>query len=166
MEININLNKPGAIDDAIKQIKAYRYGLQDKINKLIEALANDGLTVAKSWLMAAQGDSSRASVGLDFDNEGNILSAIINLSGEDAIFVEFGAGYYYNASDPPHAAEFGYGVGTYPNQKYAFQRGWYHYDESGDLVYSHGTEGTYPLYHAAENIRNELIIKALEVFRS
>lgn len=166
MEISINLNKRGSINEAIKKLKAYRKELNDKLEKLIETLANDGVIVARSWLGAAQGDSSRAEIGLDFDNEGYIYRAIINLSGQDALFIEFGAGYYYNASDPPHAAEFGYGVGTYPGQKYAFQRGWYYYDESGELVYSHGTEGTYPLYHASENMRNNLIVKALDVFRS
>ena len=166
MKIHINLNKRGSIDEAIKKIEAYRKDIEDKLGELVRILANDGFVVARSWLGATQGDSTRASVGLDFDEAGNIHSAVINLSGQDALFVEFGAGYYYNASDPPHAAEFGYGVGTYPGQKYAFQRGWYYYDEMGNLTYSHGTEGTYPLYHAAENIRNTAIIKALSVFRS
>lgn len=166
MNININLNKAGSIKEAINAIKAYRKEIDLKVDKLVKTLANDGVIVAKSWLGATQGDSTRANIGLDFDDEGNIHRAVISLSGEDALFVEFGAGYYYNASDPPHADEFGYGVGTYPGQTHAFQRGWFYYDDSGNLVYSHGTEATYPIYHAGENIRNEVILKALEIFRS
>ena len=166
MKITINLNKSGSIDEAIKQVKAYRKRLEQKIEELVRVLANDGVVVAKSWLGATQGDSTRAAVGLEIDSAGDIQRAMITLSGEDALFVEFGAGIYYNGSDPPHASEFGYGVGTYPGQTHAFQHGWYYYDESGYKTYSHGTEGTYPLYHAAENIRNTAIIKALSIFRS
>ena len=166
MDININLNKNGSLSDAIKQLKAYREDINNKLDELIRVLANDGVVVAKAWLGATQGDSSRAAVGLEIDSSGNIHTAMISLSGADALFIEFGAGIYYNGSDPPHAAEFGYGVGTYPGQTHAFDRGWWYTDESGHSNYSHGTEGTAPIYHAAENIRNTAIKKAISIFRS
>lgn len=166
MEIRIDLNKTGSIDEAIKQLKGYRKELLDKLERLVHVLANDGVVVAKSWLAAAQGDSQRAGVGLDVDREGNITMAVIHLSGEDALFVEFGAGFYYNAQDPPHAAEFGYGVGTYnPDSDNAWNPdGWYYWTGT-QRVHSYGTEGTAPLFRAAENIRNSYIIKALEIFK-
>lgn len=167
MKISVDLNKKGSIDEAIKQLKDYRKGILDKLERLVHVLANDGVVVAKSWLGATQGDSQRAGIGLDLDREGNISMAVIHLSGEDALFVEFGAGFYYNASDTPHAAEFGYGIGTYnPSSDNAWNPdGWYYWTGT-QRVHSYGTEGTYPLYHAAENIRNSYIIKALEIFRS
>lgn len=166
MKIKLNLNKSGSFDEAIKELKAYQQKLDSQIEELVRILANDGVVVAKSWLGATQGDSTRAVVGLEIDSAGDIKRAMITLSGRDALFVEFGAGIYYNSTDPPHAAEFGYGVGTYPNQKNAFKNGWYYIDETGYKAYSHGTEGTYPLYHAADNIRNTAIMKALSIFRS
>ena len=167
MKIRVDLGKRGSINEAIKQLKEYRKELLDKLERLVHELANDGVVVAKSWLSATQGDSQRAGVGLEVDREGNITMAVIHLSGEDALFVEFGAGFYYNAQDTPHAKEFGYGVGTYnPSSENAWNPdGWYYWTGT-QRVHSYGTEGTYPLYHAAENIRNSYIIKALDIFRS
>jgi hypothetical protein len=106
-------------------------------------------------------------VGLEVDSSGNIHTAIISLEGEDALFIEFGAGIHYNGSDPPHAAEFGYGVGTYnPASDNAWNPdGWWYWTGT-ERKHSYGTEGTYPVFHAAENMRNQLIMKALQIFRS
>lgn len=167
MEIRIDLNKPGSINEAIKALKTYKQKVYEKLERLTQVLADNGVVVAKSWLGATQGDSLQAKVGLEIDNDGNICRAIIHLSGKDALFVEFGAGFYYNSTDPPHAEEFGYGVGTYnPSSDNAWNPdGWYYWTGT-ERIHSYGTEGTYPLYHAAENIRNNCIIKALEIFRS
>jgi hypothetical protein len=167
MEININLNKSGSLTDAIKKIKAYREDIDNKLDELVRTLADNGVTVARSWLGATQGDSTRASVGLEVDSSGNIHTAIISLEGEDALFIEFGAGIHYNGSDPPHAAEFGYGVGTYnPASDNAWNPdGWWYWTGT-ERKHSYGTEGTYPVFHAAENMRNQLIMKALQIFRS
>jgi hypothetical protein len=87
------------------------------------------------------------------------------MSGKDALFIEFGAGIYYNGSDPPHAQEFRYGVGTYnPASDNAFNPdGWYYWTGT-ERKHSYGTEGTYPMYHAAETARNNAIKNAIEVF--
>ena len=164
--IRINLNKSGSIDAAIKALQDYRTGLKDKVKALVEALAKDGVDVANAWVMASQGDSQKPNVIYQVNESGDIIKAEVSMTGKDVLFIEFGAGYYYNETDPPHAAEFNYGVGTYPGQKHAFQRGWYYYDESGEKAYSHGTEGTYPMYHAAETMRNNAIKRALETFSS
>ncbi len=154
-----------SINDAIKQIREYRQKLEERVKELVTTLTMEGVEVAKTWVQVAQGDSHDASVEYLINDNGDICLAQIILSGKDALFIEFGAGIHFNEADPPHAAEFGYGVGTYnPASDNAFNPdGWYYWTGT-ERVHSYGTEGTYPLYHAAENARNNVITKAVEAF--
>lgn len=154
-----------SIGQAIKELQDYRKGLEDKIRQFVESLANDGVEVAKAWIMASQGNSEKPTVSLQVNPAGDITRAQITMTGKDVLFVEFGAGIHYNGNDTPHAAKFGYGVGTYnPSSDNAFNPdGWYYWTGT-ERVHSYGTEGTYPLYHAVENARNTAIKKAIEIF--
>ena len=154
-----------SIGQAIKELQDYRKGLEDKVRQLVESLASDGVEVAKAWIMASQGDSEKPSAGYTVDSAGDITKAYITMQGKDVLFIEFGAGIHYNGNDTPHASEFGYGVGTYnPSSDNAFNPdGWYYWTGT-ERVHSYGTEGTYPMYHAAENARNTAIKKAIEIF--
>lgn len=165
-KITIGLSQ-SSINQAVKDIQAYKERLLRKLELFTTMLENDGIEIAKAWVGASMGDSTDAYVyGTQVDRSGNICRAKIMMTGKDVLFIEFGAGIYYNSSDPPHAGEFGYGVGTYPNQTHALEDSWWYEDEFGQSKMSRGTQATYPMYHAAENIRNEAIKKALEVFRS
>ena len=154
-----------SIDNAIKQIREYRESLNERVKELVTNLTMEGVEVAKTWVQVSQGDSHDASVDYLINAVGNIAAARIALSGKDALFIEFGAGVHYNEADTPHAAQFGYGVGTYnPSSDNAFNPdGWFYWTGT-ERVHSYGTEGTYPLYHAAENARNKVIMKAVETF--
>ena len=98
------------------------------------------------------------------------VKAVIFLQGKDALFVEFGAGIYYNNGDAhPLAAEFGYGVGTYPSKNghnRAINPGyWWYKDDNGTLNLSLGTKAAKPMYEAAQNARNTAIMTAMSVFK-
>lgn len=164
LKIRIDLNKSSSIDNAIKELRNYVKDLDERVKRLVESLINDGIDVANAWIMASQGNSEKPRVEYQVSPSGDIVKAQVFMVGSDVLFIEFGAGIYYNQGDPPHAEQFGYGVGTYPGQKHAFQNGWFYYDESGEKAYSHGIEGTYPMYHAAETMRNNIIKRALETF--
>ena len=157
-------------DKAIADIKKYREELADKLVVLVDKLCRNGVEVAKIKVLASQGDSSETSVVYDPPNaNGDIVSATIYLEGKDAIFVEFGAGIYYNnGNNHPKAAEFGFGIGTYPSKhppNRAINPGywWYGNREVGKHL-SIGTEATMPLFNASETIRNNLIKTAIEEF--
>lgn len=166
-KITIGLSQ-SSINQAVKDIQAYKDRLIRKLELFTTMLANDGVEVAKVWVGAGMGDSDREATVIEpiIDPKGNICRAKIMMTGKDVLFIEFGAGIYYNSSDPPHAGEFGYGVGTYPGQTHALEDFWWYEDEFGQSKMSRGTQATYPMYYAAENIRNNAIKKALEVFRS
>lgn len=165
LKLKINLNKPDSIENAIKELQDYEKKLNNKIQKLIESLTNDGVEVANAWIMASQGDSEKPKVTFQVSPVGDIVKAQVFMTGKDVLFIEFGAGIHFNGEDTPHAADFGYGIGTYnPNSNNAMElEGWYYWTGT-ERVHSYGTEGTYPMYHAAETMRNNIIKKALETF--
>ena len=160
------------INKAIKEIEDYRKEIDRKTQELVIRLANEGVQVANTALMSTVGDSTEGTIGLKVDNRGDIISAVVYLSGKDALFIEFGAGIAYNTgAEHPLAAQFGYGPGTYPS-KHPPNKGinpgrWvYGHDDDGKPLWSIGTQASMPIYKAAENARNTAIKTALEIFRS
>lgn len=162
-----------SIEKAIAELEDYREDLNNKLKLFFNALLDNGIQVAKAYVASTQGDSELPTVsGTTIDENGDIISAEIHLLGKDVLFVEFGAGIAYNTGmEHPYAAQFGYGIGTYPSEhppNRAINPGWwiYAHDEEGSPIWSIGTEATMPMYRAAESMRNECIQKALDVFRS
>ena len=157
-------------EKAIAEIEKYQNSLSDKIAVLVDKLCRCGIVVAKIKVIASQGDSTVARVVYDPPKlDGDIVSATISLEGKDAVFIEFGAGIYYNNGNAhPMASTFGFGVGTYPSEhppNRAINPGyWWYSDQNKNKHLSVGTEATMPLYNAAENIRNNLIQTAIEEF--
>lgn len=165
MDLSIELTY-SSVTDALIAIQEYREGLNRKLQELVAVLIENGIQTSNYWIAATKGDEdTTAFVDYEYNSLGEIVSATISLGGKDALFVEFGAGIYYNAAGTPHASQFGMGVGTYPGQRNAFKDHWYYTSKSGDTrQMSHGTQATYPLYHASVAMRNQLITRALEIF--
>ena len=159
-----------SIRRAISDVKAYREELNSKLQQFVTTLLQDGITVANARLSSTIGDSVQGVIGFGVNNSGDIISATISLSGKDALFIEFGAGIAYNTGmQHPDADEFGYGPGTYPSKhppNKAINPGYWFYREGGELVKSIGTQASMPIYYASETIRNNLIMRASEIFRS
>lgn len=160
-----------SIQVAIKELEHERQEFLSKLKMFVRMLANDGVYIALYQIRTSIGDSEPPDITLDIDEGGDYCSAYIQISGKDFLFVEFGAGISYNPQDPPHAAQYGMGVGTYVHpdgrpQTHAFEKGWWYVDGNGNKHYSRGTQGTAPLWNARETIRNEAIISALQIFRS
>ena len=80
--------------------------------------------------------------------------------------IEFGAGIYYNPVPHPNAQDLGFGVGTFPGQKHAFEDEWWFWDDKkGMWIRSRGVKATMPMYKADQEIINNLVKIAKEVFR-
>lgn len=114
--IKVNLSDSTAIEKAIKELDTYQKELMTKIKLFVETLAQDGIAVANARLGATVGDSTQGSIGFGINENGDIVKATISLSGKDALFIEFGAGIYYNNGNAhPKGAELGYTIGSYPS---------------------------------------------------
>lgn len=159
-----------SLDNAIRELEAYRDEIRTKLGILVNTLYQQGIQVASARLGSTLGDADNAEIiGLGVNGGGDIMSATISLVGTEALFVEFGAGIAYNTgAQHPQAAQFGYGIGTYPSKHppNKAMRGYWFYRENGEKVTSIGTQASMPIYGAAETVRNNAIKTALEIFRS
>ena len=155
-----------SIRNAIKQLEDYKKSVNDKNQLFVERLALLGIPVIQEAISFAQGDSNpnvEKEIVLDFD--GDVAKAVLKISGQDVLFFEFGSGIHYNPTNVPHAEKFGYGVGTYPGQKHAFDpEGWFYRDSVGDLHHSYGTEATMPMLKASNQIIRNIRKIAREVY--
>lgn len=163
--IKIRMNRK-SIQNAITELQRERERFMEKLRLFTRMLANDGVQIALFQIRASVGDSEPPQITLEVNEGGDFCSAYIQISGKDFLFVEFGAGITYNRQNPPHASQYGMGVGTYPGQTHAFNSGWWYVDDQGNKHYSRGTQGTAPLWNARETIRNEAIMTAIQIFRS
>lgn len=97
------------------------------------------------------------------------IGQVIDVPGREPfsllMAVEFGAGIYYNKDGNPKAPEFGFGVGTYPGQKFAFSDGWWFKNDNDEWVYTHGIKATMPMYNAHKVIRDNYTDVFKEVFK-
>ena len=163
------------IDRAIKEIEKYKQDFQKKVElfrkKVAEKIADNAQTKFNSSGVddLLRGGTRQASVSVNVSDNGNITLVIAN--GEDAVWVEFGAGVYHNgsvgSSPNPLGADKGLTIGSY-GEGHGKQEVWGFYETPGDpttLQLTHGTEATMPMYNAVQSIVPQIVSIAREVFR-
>lgn len=161
-----------SIDDLIRELKEYKDDINYATHQFTEKMLELGLSVARTELLQARGGDFDKPVG-EFDlytnGWGEITNGTLKLSGEQVLFFEFGAGIYFNnGKTHPLAGQFGYGVGSYPNQKHAYEKGWSYPDANNDKKwhYTHGTEAAMPMYLASKEMKEQIYKIAREVFQN
>lgn len=170
MKIKMSLN-PESIDDAIKQLQAYRDDLPKKseqirikVTEQLRKLVQDGFDGAfydgllyEGWQVPSVTVRSK---------DGDTFSVVI-AQGTEAVFIEFGAGVYYNpgggpSDRPPGIVKIGeYGKG------YGKREIWGYYEEPGNkdsLKLTHGTPASRPMFYALKAIAEQIPSIAREVF--
>ena len=153
------------INDLIEKLNDYANSINGKVKIFLWRLADVGIKVVDSKY-GGWGDSSpEHKCMFQLDDEGNVVKGQLIVSGEDILFVEFGAGVRLNmGAEHPKAKELGYGVGTYPGQTHAKDiNGWY-YRENGILYHSYGTQASMPVYQASIEMISRIEDIAREVF--
>lgn len=150
-----------SIDNAIKQIEAYKKWVEDKTKVLCRKCADLGLTVASANFSGAYYDGTNdVSVTVEQTEKGYKILA----SGEAVCFIEFGAGVHYNGAEPyPIPRPEGIvGIGAYGEGQGAHD-GWYYLD-GNEKQYTHGNPAAMPMYNAQKSIKETLTQIATEVF--
>lgn len=174
-KISINIFDKKSIESAIREIEQYRDDLPNKCKEICKRLSEEGITVANAAI-------NSVSIGrtivltTDISPEKMGCKAIMRMTGKDTrledgrvfmthLAIEFGAGIRYNPTSNPKAKEFGLGVGTFPDQKHAFDsKGWYYLGDDGEWHHSYGVQATMPMYKASLEIRKKLYSVSKEVF--
>ena len=171
--ITIDIFNPASIDAAVKEIRDYADWVKHKTDELRQRVAyfiakdasavfNTAVAEDDLWEGAITG-----SVDVVVEDNGNMTLVIAN--GTDAVFMEFGAGVYYNgavgSSPNPLGAALGFTIGSY-----GFGQGkkevWGYMGDDGRLHLTHGTPASMPLYRAVQSIVNDIEQIAREVFSS
>ena len=155
-----------SINNAINELKAYKKELINKNDIFVRRLVELGLNVVNMKVQQSLGDSDDATSKATFSSSGKLVNAEIHLTGSDVLFIEFGAGIYYNTpGQHPLEDDFGMGVGTYPGQTHAFDDFWFYTDEQGNTgQISYGTQATMPMYSASIEMYQQVVQIAREVF--
>ena len=167
--ITFDVCDPGAINNALHELHTYTSWFQWKCRELRERVATRIAWNAQNGFNTARGNDiikgewpvdNRVDVTLD--HQGNV--SVIIASGEEAVFIEFGAGVYHNgpAGDSPHpwGIENGYTIGSYGQHK-GVRNAW----NIISGVVTRGTPADMPMYRGAEEAIRTLDDIVKDVFR-
>ena len=158
-----------SIQAAIRELNRYKREFRWKIDLMQSKIAQRIAEEAQSGFNRAvvddvlQGVPRRAQVDVTVDRRGDIT--VVVADGEDAVWVEFGAGVYHNgaAGSSPHpaGAELGFTIGSFGT--HGKNPAWGFYDRDG-LHITHGTPAKMPMAMAADTVCNDIAELAKEVF--
>lgn len=169
--ITIDIFDTASIQAAIRQLEAYKRWLNDKAEELKRRVAFLIATNAREIFNNAVADdliNEAAIIGnVDVTVEHNGNVTLVIAKGEDAVFMEFGAGVYHNgsvgSSPNPLGANLGFTIGSYGLGNGA-KNVWGFKDENGDLHLTHGVPASMPMYRSMMAVVNNIEQIAREVF--
>lgn len=172
--INFDVFDKNSRREAIRKLRRYSESLdeiekkiQHEIAARLEKMVSSGFNGAPYDDIIEQG-TRPPSVSVQAHDK-NHYSVVIAY-GKEAVFVEFGAGVYYNPAGSPHPerppgiveiGEYGHGYGK--------RKVWGFYtSENGDikLVRTRGTPASAPMYHSVQAILEEIPNIVKGVFES
>lgn len=174
-KIHLNLFDRASVQAALKQVEAYRDGLPEKIEKLQKRIAEEIRQSADAGFGGAAkediifGEVADEDVVVTVEDGGENVS-IVRASGPSAIWQEFGAGVYYNGpvgnSPNPLGKQNLFFIGKFGQGKGARNVwGFYYPKGSKNLVLTHGTPASMPMYHAEQEVIEKIVEIAREVFQ-
>ena len=171
----VNVFSEKSIQQLIRDLEDYKQEIDRKVNLLVQRVATEleelvrrnfsGTLSEISWNNSLGIRNYLApEVSFGIDGDGN--SRVVWASGQDAIWVEFGTGVYYNggagSSPHPKGSQLGFTIGSY-GEGHGKKKTWGYY-EDGILYMTHGVPARMPMYKAVEEITAEIANIAFEVF--
>lgn len=164
-----------SIDKAIGELTTYIESIKAKTDRLRELIAEriawsaaEGFSTAVADDIFTGGERPTGNVSVNVGNNGDL--SVVIADGSDAVFIEFGAGVYYNgsagSSPHPKGAENGFLIGEYG--KGQGKRNVWALPGSvrGNPILTHGTPAAMPMYHGVQAAIEAIDELAREVFGS
>lgn len=158
------------INQAMKELEKYKQDFIQKCDLLREKVAEKLAEEAQNGFGGAivddltKGGAKIAQVDVTIDDRGSLTAVVAK--GEDAVWVEFGAGVYHNgspgSSPHPSGAELGMLIGGFGKGN-GKKEVWGFY-EDGELKLSRGTPAAMPMARAVTTICNDIQSIVKEVF--
>lgn len=174
--IKISLSQ-NSINEAIRQLKQYKEWITEKTYQLVKELAEVGIPVIDENMAKANytydaegirsGSNTNHYTYVKLRSFGDYNEAILIVEGKELMFIEFGAGIFYNGeadtSPHPKGQEFSFLIGSY-GEGHGAQKMWGYYADSGELILTRGVEAQMPVYKAEKEIKQKYIEVARKVF--
>lgn len=165
----------GTLDDLgrmAREISLYRDRVLDRIKTLAEKVATSIAMEATALFNSAtvnvqpSGAYDTPKVDVTVSREGDVMWVVAK--GEEAVFIEFGAGVYYNgsagSSPRPGGGELGLTIGSYGLGK-GKQNAWAYTDETGTKIITRGTPARMPMYKSMAKVAENIYTIAREVLQ-
>lgn len=164
---------PSSIGKAILELQTYQASLKakaeqirEKVAETIRWTADAGFSTALADDIYVGGTPVYSNVSVSISTSGDVT--VVMADGDHAIFIEFGAGVYYNgaAKDSPHplGKQLGFTIGEYGKGR-GKQQAW---DLPGSNLkqpkLSHGTPAAMPMYNGVQDAVAQLESIAKKVF--
>lgn len=159
------------ITRAIREVKKFKTDFLKKVDTYRNKVASEIAVQASAYFGSAvmedviDGSPRRPDVTVSVSDNGSITVVVAN--GEDAVWCEFGAGVYHNgsvgSSPHPKGNDLGFTIGSY-DKGYGKKKVWGYYDDAGELVLTHGTPASMPMYNAAQEVLRRSVEIAKEVW--
>lgn len=163
---------------AIKEVEQFKKDFTRKSDELLRRIAERIAEEAERGfsgaivddLTAKSGGPRTANVNAKAEKRGDTY--VVVADGEDAVWVEFGAGVYHNGSVGSQPNPLAQNVTNIPDAPIAIgtfgQNGrkptWGFY-ENGELKITRGTPAQMPMYKAVQAVSREVVSIAKEVFQ-
>lgn len=164
--LKVELSAKG-ISEIIDFLENYQKELDHKCEVFCKKLCELGIEVIDARIVGKGDSDTSHETEVTIGKDGSYVNAKLTLSGEDILFIEFGAGVHYNGaagtSPNPKGSELGYTIGSY-GKGHGTQEFWYYKDDSGNYVRSYGTQATMPMYSASVEMIKQMKSVAREVF--
>lgn len=154
-KITINPFSRASVYHAMQKLEAYKRQVEKKSNVLCERLAELGAKrVSIEYSKVEHLVTTNPMPTIEVQNDGDVWKILAD--GEEAVFIEFGAGamYGYGHPDPQ-----GFGPGTYNPNSDNWKTGWYY-----NKQFTYGNTATAGMWKAKEDIKDNLKRIAEEVF--
>ena len=163
-----------SIDNAIDELDRYINDLGAKAETLAEKVAeriawsaSSGFSNAIADDIFTGGERPNGNVSVSVEQNGNVC--IVLADGTDAVFIEFGAGVYYNgsagSSPHPEGSRMGFTIGEYGKGQ-GKRNVWALPGSTNDApILTHGTPAAMPMYRGLQDALSVIDELAREVFR-
>lgn len=160
-----------SIAQAIKEVEKYKREFQENCKRLRQLIGERiGWSAAHGFNSALTADvvfgtPDPANVQVEVDDRDDVT--VVFADGEQAVFIEYGAGVYNNgaAGTSPHpwGEEKGFLIGEYGDGK-GKRKAWGYRNNAGEVVVTHGTPAAMPMYHGMQDAINVIDDLVREVF--
>ena len=158
----------GSIDKAIAEVIAYRDEFQRKVDRLRQLVAERIAWSASRGFSTALvsdvvfGTGNESDVEVTVEDNGDVTTVIAD--GNEALFIEFGAGVFNNGPVGTSPHPWGtYTIGSYGKGNGA-KNAWGYRNADGTITVTRGTPAAMPMYRGMQDAINVFDSLVQEVF--